>query len=382
MSQTESISPVSLTAGQDQDPILNALLVLEDKEEALLLRKNLEAVSGVVFNIHEVPSPGQALQLLDTNSYELLFADYSLPGFQDILQLQKGASCSNATALIVLIPGKDRELAVKCLEDGALDYLLKGKENSETLNRILRYYSERTRLLSDLEKTRAELENSRGELEQFAYISSHDLQEPLRMISSYLGLLTQRSKGQLDQSNQEFIGFAVDGARRMKNMIHDILDFSRVNSRGKEFIEVSLNKLAEDARSTLEKDYPEVVVQFTIGDLPVLWVDRNQMIRVLRHLFDNALKYRSGPSVKIHTDSRKVGSEWIFSVRDNGIGIDERFFERIFTIFQKLHTPEEYEGTGVGLALSKRIIERHGGRVWVESKKGEGCTFFFTLPAP
>jgi light-regulated signal transduction histidine kinase (bacteriophytochrome) len=200
------------------------------------------------------------------------------------------------------------------------------------------------------------------------------------MISSYLGLLNQRSKGQLDQSNQEFIGFAVDGARRMKNMIHDILDFSRVNSRGKDFTEVSLNKLAEDARSTLEKDYHEVEVQFTIGDLPVLWVDRNQVTRVWRHLFDNALKFRSGASVKVHTESRKVGLEWVFSVRDNGIGIDERFFERIFTIFQKLHTPEEYEGTGVGLALSKRIIERHGGRVWVESKKGEGCTFFFTLP--
>ncbi|MBT3786640.1 hypothetical protein HOF92_16820, partial [bacterium] len=132
--------------------------------------------------------------------------------------------------------------------------------------------------------------------------------------------------------------------------------------------------------STLEKDYHEVEVQFTIGDLPVLWVDRNQVTRVWRHLFDNALKFRSGASVKVHTESRKVGLEWVFSVRDNGIGIDERFFERIFTIFQKLHTPEEYEGTGVGLALSKRIIERHGGRVWVESKKGEGCTFFFALP--
>ncbi|MEO5338438.1 MAG: PAS domain S-box protein [Magnetospirillum sp. WYHS-4] len=228
----------------------------------------------------------------------------------------------------------------------------------------------------------ADLERSNSELQQFAYVASHDLQEPLRMITSYLGLLKKRYDTQLGPEASEFIGFAVDGASRMQRLIKDLLDYSRVGTRGKEFLAADLNVALEEALSNLKARIDETGATVDSGPLPTLVVDDSQMVRLFQNLIGNALKYRRpdvAPRVRVWAEKRD--DYWVFAVEDNGIGIAKEHFDRIFMVFQRLHGRKEYEGTGIGLAICKKIVERHGGRIWVESVPGAGTTFLFRLPA-
>lgn len=232
-----------------------------------------------------------------------------------------------------------------------------------------------------LRQTLVNLERSNKDLELFAYVASHDLQEPLRMISSYLQLLARRYQDKLDQGAREFIDYAVDGATRMQRLISDLLDYSRVGTRGRPLAPTDFNVLLEETIANLSMAIKESQAVITHDELPVVLADESQMIRLLQNLIGNALKFRKRDAPpRIHVSARREGSEWVFSVRDNGIGIDPRFADRVFMIFQRLHTGEEYPGTGMGLAICKRIVERHGGRIWVESKPGVGSTFYFSLP--
>lgn len=232
-----------------------------------------------------------------------------------------------------------------------------------------------------VERQSRQLEQSNAELEQFAYVASHDLQEPLRMIASYLELIERRYKGRLDQDADEFIGFAVDGAKRLQTMIHDLLDYSRVSTRAAPLESVSFEAILEEAISDLGVSIRESETQITHGPMPTVLVDRAQMGQLFRNLIGNALKFKSAATPQVHISAMREPSEWRFSVRDNGIGMEPDHFERVFRMFQRLHTREEYPGTGIGLAVCKRIVERHGGRIWVESVPHEGSKFSFTLPA-
>ena len=233
-----------------------------------------------------------------------------------------------------------------------------------------------------LKKTRAEIERSNKELEQFAYVASHDLQEPLRMVSSYTQLLAKRLEGQLDQDTQDFIGYAVDGANRMQRLIQDLLLYSRVTTRGRPYEPVDLHKVLGEAVANLQAAITESGALVSNGDLPVLIADRSQLGQVFQNLIGNAIKFhKEGEAPRVHISARRDGEEWIISVKDNGIGIDPKHFSRLFVIFQRLHGPQQYPGTGIGLALCQRIIARHGGRVWVESAPGQGSEFLFTLKA-
>ena len=227
----------------------------------------------------------------------------------------------------------------------------------------------------------ADLERSNAELQQFAYVASHDLQEPLRMITSYLGLLKKRFAKDISPDAEEFIGFAVDGAGRMQRLIKDLLEYSRVGTRGKEFQPTDLNVVLDEALANLKTRIDETGARVTRDTMPYLPVDDSQMMRLFQNLVGNALKYRApdvGPVV--HVGARKSNDGWILSVRDNGIGIEAKHFERIFMVFQRLHGRKDFEGTGIGLAVCKKIVERHGGRIWVESEPGQGSTFLFRLP--
>ena len=223
-----------------------------------------------------------------------------------------------------------------------------------------------------------DLLRSNKELEQFAYVASHDLQEPLRMVSSFTQLLSQRYKDKLDQDAQDFIQFAVDGAIRMQILINDLLDYSRIGTRGKNFSQVDMHTVLGQVVSNLNLKIQEKNALVTNDELPEVFADEGQMVQLFQNLIGNALKFcKSSP--RIHIDAKEENEHYLFSVRDNGIGIEEQYFDKIFQIFQRLHPRDEYGGTGIGLAICKRIIERHGGKIWVESKPGKGSRFYFTI---
>ncbi len=226
-----------------------------------------------------------------------------------------------------------------------------------------------------------ELVRSNRDLEQFAYVATHDLQEPLRMVSSYLQLLEHRYKGKLDSNADTFIGYAVEGASRMKQLIGDLLAYSRVSTRGRELVPTDCNAVLDHVLANLQIAIQDSQASVTHEPLPTVQGDSAQLEQLFQNLVANAIKFHGDQPPEVRIAARREGREWVFSVRDNGIGIDPKYFERIFVIFQRLHTREEYPGTGIGLAVAKRIVERHGGRMWVESEPGQGATFFFTLPA-
>jgi PAS domain S-box-containing protein len=250
-----------------------------------------------------------------------------------------------------------------------------------TLVSVVRNITERKRTEEELSRTLEELKYSNAELEQFAYVASHDLQEPLRMVSSYLQLLAKRYQGKLGSDADDFIGFAVDGAKRMQTLINDLLALSRVGTRGKPLTLTSCEEAIEEAIANLQIAIQESAAVITHATLPPVQGDPTQLVQLFQNLLGNALKFRGPEPPCIHVSVRHAAHEWVFAVCDNGIGIDPKFADRIFVIFQRLHDRSSYPGTGIGLAICKRIIQRHGGRIWVESQTGEGATFYFTLPS-
>ena len=246
--------------------------------------------------------------------------------------------------------------------------------------------TERKNNEEELRNLAENLMRSNRELEQFAYVASHDLQEPLRMVSSYTQLLATRYGDRLDQDAREFIDYAVDGANRMQRLIQDLLAFSRVTTRGGELTEVDTKQILTEALKNLQVAIPESGAVVSSGNLPHVMGDSSQIVMLFQNLISNALKFRDPErrtNVRVEAEKTPDHDGFLtFMVSDNGIGIEDKFFDRIFVIFQRLHGRREYPGTGIGLALCKRIVERHGGRIWLESTFGTGTTFFFTLPRP
>ncbi len=240
--------------------------------------------------------------------------------------------------------------------------------------------TEQKKAMAITNKYAEELERSNKELQQFAYIASHDLQEPLRVISSYLQLIEKRYKDKLDQDGNEFIDFAVNAASRLQHMINDLLIYSRVETQGVTFSQTDLNETLQRAIGYLAVLTAETQAIITYDILPILNVDENQMIVVFQNLLENAIKFhKPEQSPKIHLSAEKKGAEWVFSVKDDGIGIDMKYQDKLFIIFKRL-VGNHYGGNGIGLALCKRIINRHKGKIWVESQLDKGSTFYFTLP--
>lgn len=312
------------------------------------------------------------LNLVDASKLIIVKKDYSVRVPQKTAD-ELGQLTNSFNQMLADIQERDQELVDANTElHQQIDARALAEEQLKVLNEQLEQrVADRTE----------ELQRSNQELEQFAYVASHDLQEPLRMVSSYMQLIERRYKGKLDADADQFIDFAVDGAKRMQLLIQALLAYSRVGSRGKPLEPTSCSAVLAEVLSNLQIAIEESGATVTHDRMPTVMADSTQLSQLLQNLTSNALKFRGTEAPRIHIGVEKEDDHWKFSVSDNGIGIEKQFFDRIFVIFQRLHTRSEYPGTGIGLAVCRKIVERHGGRIWLESKQGKGTTFYFTIPA-
>lgn len=399
------------------------ILLIEDSRVATQLAKKMLTEAESPHFITELKCADRlstGLKYFDEEEIDIVLLDLTLPDSHDLEAFDRVHSKAQEVPIVVMSGLEDEKLAIEAVQKGAQDYLVKGQIVSNLLKRSILYAIERKRLEKEMRRHRENLEelvsertaelkaineqlrqeiterqrieeklkgtvvaleSSNKNLEQFAYVASHDLQEPLRMVASYVQLLEQRYKGRLDSDAKEFIAFAVDGANRMQKLINDLLSYSRVSTRGKEFKDTDSKYALDQAIDNLRMAVEDSGAVITYDNLPKISGDESQLIHLFQNLIDNAIKFRSEEKPRIHISARDNRDEWLFSVADNGIGIEPQYAERIFIILQRLHEKEKYPGTGIGLAICKRIIERHGGRIWVESEPGKGSTFFFTIPA-
>jgi signal transduction histidine kinase len=346
--------------------------------DADLLRKNIFFSEGIKANL-DIDGP---LVITFNDFYtKMLHPD-------DVLPLQK--------AFIDLIRSKELNASLPCHRlkkaDGSFAFV-KAKmygvrDTSGRLNRVIGVTTDITlqkqyewnleKLNSDLENQAHDLKQSNVELERFAYVASHDLQEPLRMVSSFLSLTKKRYADVLDDTGKQYIHFAVEGAERMKRLILDLLQFSKIGFNRLQKEEVNTQEICNDLRNEFIFTIKEKNATVVMDPLPSIVANKSQLIHVFRNLLGNALKYSAILPV-VHIGCKEATDHWQFFVKDNGIGIDQKYFDKIFIIFQQLHVKNEYAGSGVGLAIAKKIVEQHGGRIWVESEKSHGSTFYFTI---
>jgi len=356
---------------------VRVLLVEDDAADAELM---LRALRGGGFDPESDVAQNAAdfLKQIHTKSYDVVLADYNLPswnGMETVEVLRR----EGTDIPVVLVSGSLGELtAVECIKQGAADYVLKDHlaRLPESVRRALR----ERKLRSEHRQFQEELARSNRDLEQFAYVASHDLQEPLRMVATYTQLLAERYAGKLDENADKYIHYAVDGALRMQTLVQDLLAFSRVGRQGTDFRVVDCSALLHVVKQNLKTAIEENGAQIECGPLPLVVADSSQLGQVFQNLIGNAIKFRGAAPPVIRITAEKKDREWMVAVSDNGIGIAPEHAEIIFVIFKRLHTRSEYPGSGIGLAICQKIVERHGGRIWVESKPGEGSTFKFTLP--
>jgi two-component system, sensor histidine kinase and response regulator len=353
-------------------------LIVEDQPEDVELMEHALRQNGFEVQPDVVQDEEQFLELIHKNQYDVILADYNLPrwnGMEAVSVLRR----EGLDVPVLVVTGALGEVkAVECLKNGASDYIL--KDHLTRLPASVRRSLREKQLREDNRRSHEELARSNRDLEQFAYVASHDLQEPLRMIAAYTELLGERYRGQLDANADKYIGYVVDGAKRMQALIEAILSFSRVGREGLQLQNTDCNLLVETAKKNLEAAIAESGASVSHDRLPVVVADTQLLAQVFQNLIGNALKFRGQAPPRIRLAARKQNQEWTFSVADNGIGIAPEHAQTIFAIFKRLHTHAEYPGSGIGLSICKKIVEQHGGRIWVESEPGKGSTFHFVLP--
>lgn len=369
------------------DPELNhpvRILILEHEPDDIeLLRYELKK-GGLNYLSTVMQTRGDYERALRDFKPDIVLSDYVLPDFDGATAFYIKKEVSPGTPFIIVSGTIGEENAVQLIKAGVTDYVQKDKLFTivTKIDRALkesREYREKKEQEEKLANYAHELERSNRELEEFAYVASHDLQEPLRMVGSFLQLLQQRYQDKLDPEAQEYIYYAVDGAARMKRLIGDLLNYSLVN-REWAVEQVDISETVREALRNLTASINDSGAVIIFEDMPVLRADPAQMLQLFQNLVGNAIKFRKeGMPPLINIRAGKDNEDWLFSVEDNGIGIDPQYSEKIFVIFKKLHNKVKFDGTGIGLAIAKKIVERHGGKIWFESVPGKGTTFYFTL---
>lgn len=356
---------------------LRVLLVEDDVSDRQLI---LHALRNGGFEVeHDVVQTAEEFAaLIRKNNYDTILADYRLPGWNGMETVEILRREGVDIPLVLVSGALGEQNAVECIKQGAADYVL--KDHLARLPSSVRRVIEEKRLRDENRRTQEELARSNRDLEQFAYVASHDLQEPLRMVAMYTQLLAERYQGQLDDSADKYIHYAVDGALRMQALVQDLLAFSRVGRAGTDLEKIEAYEVVESALKNLQGAIHESEAKITRGDLPVIVADRTQMVQLFQNLIGNAIKFRGAHSPQIQITAEREEGSWRFSVQDNGIGIAAEHLDEVFGIFRRLHTRTEYAGNGIGLAICKKIVEHHGGSIWVESQPKKGSAFQFTIP--
>jgi signal transduction histidine kinase len=365
---------------------LRVLLVEDNTDDAALMLHGLRK-EGFEISKTVVRTAADFRRQVKEEHPDVILADYNLGEWRGVetVEILRGEGLDIP---VIMVTGALGDVAaVKCIKDGATDYVLKDglARLPEAIRRALLEKQERDlryQVEQDLARKVDELARSNADLEQFAYVASHDLQEPLRMVVAYTQLLSERYRGKLDENADKFLGYASEGAMRMQVLIQDLLSFSRVGRTGRESGSVDCNAVFDEVLQTLASAIQESGAAVTRAALPAVWADRTQVAQVFQNLLGNALKFRGQEKPVISVQVEKANQQWLFDVTDNGIGIAPESAENVFVIFQRLHTRAEYPGNGIGLAICKKIVERYGGRIWIEPRAGSGTTFRFTLPAP
>jgi signal transduction histidine kinase len=385
MTMSSTGTKLGIQDSPEPQPKLRALLVEDNALDAALVVRAL-CKDGFDIAADVVQDEAAFTRALRTHPPEVVLADYNLPNWKGMEALKVLLSEGLDIPMILVSGALGDVTAVECIKQGATDYVLKDglARLPEVIRRALREKNERSlrhQAEEDLARKIDELARSNADLEQFAYVASHDLQEPLRMVTAYTQLLSERYHGQLDESAAKFLGYASEGAQRMQVLIQDLLAFSRVGRNSAACGSVDCNAVMADVLLTLASAILESGAVVTHAGLPAVWGVRTQMAQVFQNLIGNAIKFRGKEPPVVSVQSEKSGQHWQFSVSDNGIGIPPEYAENIFVVFQRLHTRNEYPGNGIGLAICKKIIERCGGRIWMESQAGSGSTFKFIMPS-
>lgn len=382
------------------------ILVIDDNEEDREVVRRFvsrrECIANISFQLLEAASGAEGILLFQSEQPDCVLLDFSLPdmdGMEVLQQLNQQTTPERLCAIMFTGSGNE-EIAVNAIKNGASDYLPKGSFSAASLCHAIENALDKTEIRIQLEQQRVllkekneqlqkateeleqktrELERSNTELEQFAYAASHDLQEPLRAISGFVTLLNKKYAESLDTTGQEYIGYIAKGAERMNLLIQNLLDFSKVNSKKSSVEKVDLTYVLEKVTENLQRRIEESKAALIHSHLPVISANEWHMIQLFQNLISNAIKFRSKRPLQINITTEDKGEHFLFSVQDNGIGMDMKNADKIFQVFKRLHTRDEYEGTGIGLATCKRIVESYEGELWVYSEIDKGSTFYFTL---
>ncbi|WP_414468323.1 sensor histidine kinase [Methanobacterium sp. ACI-7] len=362
---------------------ISVLLIEDNIGDAELIEEMLHESKYRKFKLKHFETLSEGLEYLNNYEFDVILLDIGLPDSQGIDTLLKIRIQNDEIPIIIFTGLDDEKIGLDALKEGAQDYLIKGEVSTNFLIKTILYAIERNKTQRRLTELIVELKHSNEELQQFAYITSHDIQEPLRTIASFTQLLERRYKGQLDDNADQYIDFIVNAAVRMKEMIEDLLQYSRIGTNDVNLGLTDLEEVLQNVLSYLQTTIEDNKAVITHDPLPTLCIDKNQFIRLFQNLIGNAIKFKKpdeAPIIHISAKIDEKNNEYVFSIADNGIGIKEEYKKRIFEVFKRLHTIDTYDGTGIGLSIVKRIVERHGGHLWVESELDVGSTFYFTIP--